>query len=415
MARHFNKQMKKYKNVALTFLLRLSSVILQSLQVVLLVRLFGSETYGVYAVCLGVFSFTMAVGRMGLDHYTLRECNARPHTAVNECVRLSYFVALPIVLASLLSFLVVFLFYPESVSDAYVFFLISSFFYSISWNQFFILRALDEINIALFLQTIFNPLMLISFGYAFRDNSQGLSFAFLCSSIVTSLLTFKVLVNKTSAFGPGRSRVRSIQESLKASRGFHFLTIFEALQSLADSLAVGLLLVPSQVTVYAIFTKLGTFIMLPATITMMYGNNIAARWSGKGMRQAISQLKTIRSLDLVLSGLVAIGVSVSLPLLEVLFDLKISRLEQYALWIVSAAFFFDSATNFARSAALMGGEESRLREILIGLMFPYLASLAFFGLNYGLIGIVISFAVFRISAKVLLLIYLYRLCDTEPV
>jgi O-antigen/teichoic acid export membrane protein len=403
------------RQMLVTFLIRGASIFFQSLQVILLIRFYGPADYGVFAICLSIFSFAMVIGRMGSDHYSLKECNSHRSADYQVCIRLSFIIIIPVLVATLISFAVVAMFYPPVVANSFVFFCLSSIFFGCSWNQLFILRALDEINWSIFLQTILNPFLLICFGYLFQNKSAGLSISFLFASCVTAIITFFLLRRAARIISERESKKISVKSAILNSRSFYKISIFEALQSLADSLVVGFFLIPSQVTVYSIFTRLGTFIMFPATITMIYGNNIAARWADIGMAKILVKLKRIRIVDTLASSLILFFILFGVPFLEFVFDIVFTQQEVIVLWIMSIAFLFDSITNFARTAVLMGGHEKELARIFIYLLPPYLFALAFLGSCYGLIGIAISFTVFRVSAKIWLLLIVKRLCGLEHI
>lgn len=393
--------------LVLSLAMRGLSVGFKTVQVIALVRIYGAERYGFYTIAMGIFMITMVIGRLGLDHYSLREANSRNPDAYARVFRLSLFVVLPTAVAAVLALAVVSIGYERSVFRQFAVLAGATPFFALSWNQLYLLRGSGRVNQSLLILEILQPAVLIGIAYPMRRYELGLPTAFLLAVAFTALVTYrstKKLRSKEAELklAPGLART-----AIRDSRAFYSLSILEAAQSLADSLAVGFFLRPVDAASYAVVTRVGTVVVLPITVTSIYMNNIAARLRGERLSLIMGKLKSLALGNFALSLAVAVGALAFRPLVERIFDIQFSVSAERAYVFVVIAQFVGGSTEFVRSILYMGGREHVLSKTSAIMLAPYASVLLLGSDSGGLALIGGSFFSFVFSYRLILSIFLW--------
>ncbi|MXO47489.1 oligosaccharide flippase family protein [Erythrobacter vulgaris] len=381
--------------------LRATAVLLKAAQVIILVRLFGESEFGIYSIALSVFLLTMLVGRLGLDHYILKEAASSDEDTRARLTRLSYFSSIPAVIAAAAGYAFVTAFYSQNVATSFLVLGLSAPLYATMWNSIFLLRGLGRVNISIFLFEVIGPLSLLAIAFLARDLPYALAAAFFLSTLVVAvgarLALGRVPAVEKDTARRGESPLRSVAQA----KSFYAFSLIEGVQSLLDSLVIGFFLRPVDVTFYAIIMRITTLILLPVTITTIYANNIAARFSRNDLASGWHALRKFTHLNLAFSLFAFLGAILLLPLVNMIFDVEFTNEASMAYVAVAMARFFQGATATVRSALFMGGHERGLSLLSVMVLVPYSCALVAFTPTYGIsfvgfsvLGFALAFGIF---------------------
>jgi O-antigen/teichoic acid export membrane protein len=382
------------------------AIAIKSVQLIVLVRFYGSELFGVYSVALGVFGLTMVIAQLGLDHYVQREAASRNSKNYAHILRIGRFLVLPALAAALIAQVMVWNFYARDVALVFTVLVVAAPVYAISWNQIFFLRGSGRINLSLVLFEIVNPIILILAAIVFRGSDLGLAIAFLFASVATLVLTFiytnMALTGETEDVGSHPS----ISGSVIEARSFYGTSILQAIQSLADGLVVGFFLRPVDAALYAIVTRMAGLVLMPITILSIYMKNFVAKLREQPLSVIWGQMRTFTFASVFLSAAVWAALLTLLPFVGALFGISFPLEAQWTYFLVVTTRALQGAAAPVDSALFMSGRENYITRIHTVLLPPYLCILLLFVPTHGLLGVGLSllgYAMVSISATIYIL------------
>lgn len=397
-----------FNPISLSLGIRLLAISLKSLQIIVLVRIYGVEIYGSYAVAMGLFTLSAVIGRFGLDHFSLREANQRNDQAYGTVIFLSFCVAFPTLASTAAVYFFVKMFYVPETSHVFGIFVVVSPIFAIMWNQLFILRGAGWVNTSLIFYEIINPILLLIIAYLLRGNDLGLAYSFLAATTATAIITYFIGVSKLKSKTLRLFDNYSIlKTSLNSSKSFYSLSILEAVRSLADSLAVGFFLQTADAAYYAIATRMAGVIQLPISITTIYMNNLVARSRFDSITSILETIRKYILVNILASGLLSIAALVAIPFVEMLFKVDFSTDAKIAYVALILSQFLVGCTAYIRSTLVMSGREQTVSRTLLILSIPYILSLMLLTKYFGLIFVGIAFLAFTIFNQALLSFFLY--------
>lgn len=401
------------KSPLATVLVRGLSIALKTIQVLVLIRIFGPNLYGVFVVCLGIFTLAMVFGRLGLDHFTLREANRRDHSTHMVLIAISLLVALPCSVAALAALGVVRWFYPPDLFIAFLFFVAASPFYAVMWNLIYILRGMGRINMSLLILEVLHPILMLCLAWILRDIPLGLSVSFLGATMATSMVSCVLMY---CLIGYPRKRELSTAVFLPAmskSRHFYQLSVLDAAQSLSDSLMVGFLLQPADVTKYAVITRIGSVVLLPVSLISIYTNNAVAQRLSRSVREIFSTLRTHIIYSVGSSAAISLFALALIPYIEFIFDVEfeVEAKVSYVAYILGQLIYSLGAVN--RSILYMSKREQYIGHINLFSLGPYIAALVYFIQIAGLPAAAVAYLGHAIVTNSLIAGVLLRECRRE--
>lgn len=382
------------------------AIAIKSVQVVVLVRLYGSELFGVYSIALGVFGLTMVVAQFGLDHYVQREATSRNGKNYAHIMRISRFLAIPAFAAALITQVIVWNFYAREVALVFAVLVVAAPVYAISWNQIFFLRGSGRVNLSLFIFEIVNPIVIILAAIAFRGSDLGLAFAFLFATVATLVLTI-IHTNRPPTGGTkDLGSNASIRGSVIEARSFYGTSILQAIQSLADGLVVGFFLRPIDAALYAIITRMSGLVVMPIAILSIYMKNLVAKLRTQLLSEVWCQMRTFTFASVSLSAILWVVLMGLMPFIGAIFDISFSPEARWTYFLVVTTRALQGAAAPVDSALFMSGRERYISRIHTVLLPPYLCVLLLFVPYHGLLGVGLSllgYAVVSIVATIYIL------------
>ncbi|MDB4792969.1 hypothetical protein OAG91_01945, partial [bacterium] len=137
--------------IFVSLIVRGIAILLKAAQIIVLVRLYGSELYGVYSIALGVFGLAMVAAQLGLEHFVQREAASRDRKSYAHLLRIGWFLAFPGLAAALIAQAIVWQLYAREVALAFTVLVVAAPIYTISWNQTFVLRGSGRVHLSLVL------------------------------------------------------------------------------------------------------------------------------------------------------------------------------------------------------------------------------------------------------------------------
>ena len=366
------------------------AIALKSVQIIILVRLYGSEIFGVYSVALGVFGITMVVAQLGLDHFVQREVASGGRKSYAHLLRIGRFLALPGLAAALIAQAIVWHFYAREVALAFAVLVVAAPVYAVSWNQIFALRGSGRVNTSLVLFEIVNPLALLLAAFFLRGAELGLAFAFLFASVVTLVSTTIYTKRLPRGITEDFASHCSIGSSVVEARSFYATSILQATQSLADGLVVGFFLRPVDAALYAIITRMAGLVLMPISILSIYMANLVARLRGQPLFEIWRQMRTFTFASFSLSTAMWAVLMALLPFVSVIFDTNFPPEAKWTYVVVVTTRALQGSAASVTSALFMSGREKYITRIHIVLLPPYLCVLCVFAPSNGLLGVGLS-------------------------
>lgn len=374
------------------------AIALKSLQIIILVRLYGSEVFGVYSVAVGVFGLTMVFAQLGLQHFVQREAAFRKHTSYTHLLRISWFLALPGLGAALIAQVIVLNFYTREVAVAFAVLVAAAPVYAIGWNQTFLLRGSGHVDLSLVLFEVINPIALVLTAIVLRGSALGLAFAFLSASVVTMVMTTiyanRLRAGETENIGSHGSIGRNVVEA----RSFYATSILQAIQSLADGLAVGYFLRPVDAALYAIITRMAGLVLIPIAILSMYMNNFVAGLREQPLAKIWRQMRTFTIASVSLSVGLSFVLMTLLPFIGMIFDTNFPPEAQLAYCVIVMTRALQGSIASVNSALFMSGREKYITRIHTVLLPLYLYVLMAFTPSHGLLGVSVSLFSYSLAA-----------------
>lgn len=382
------------------------AIAIKSVQIIVLVRLYGSELFGVYSIALGVFGLTMVVAQFGLDHYVQREAASRNSKNYAHILRIGRFLALPALAAALITQAIVWNFYAREVALVFAVLVVAAPVYAISWNQIFFLRGSGRVNLSLVLFEIVNPIILILAAIVFRGSDLGLAFAFLFATVATLVLTIIYTNRPPTAGTEDLGSHASISGSVIEARSFYGTSILQAIQSLADGLVVGFFLRPVDAALYTIITRMAGLVLMPIAILSIYMKNFVAKLRAQPLSEIWGQMRTFTFASVLLSAAVWAVLLTLLPFVGALFGISFPPEARWTYVLVVTTRALQGAAAPVDSALFMSGRENYITRIHTVLLPPYLGVLLLFVPSHGLLGVGLSllgYAMVSIAATIYIL------------
>lgn len=398
-------------SIVTSFSLRAAAIAFKTVQIILLVRLYGVELFGVYSIALGVFGLAMVVAQLGLDHFAQREAAFEKRTSYAHLLRISWFLALPGLAVALIALLIVWKFYDPELLFAFAVLVVIAPFYAISWNHIFILRGSGRINLSMVLFEITNPVILMLTAFLLRGSALGLPIAFLAATISTFLLTTFYTHKYSFENNETQKSQASIRSSITHARSFYLTSVLQALQSLADGLIVGLLLRPVDAALYAIIIRMAGLVLMPIAILSMYMQNFVAKINGQPLSEIWRQLRIFTIASASLSMALWALLMALLPFVGAIFNTSFPPEAQWAYVLVVTTRALQGAAASVSSALFMSGREKYISRIHTVLMLPYLGALVISASSQGLIGVgfsLLGYASAVIAAKIYILLVIMK-------
>lgn len=383
--------------IVISFSLRGLAIALKALQIIVLVRLYGSELFGVYSIALGVFGLVMVLAQLGLEHFVQREAAFRKRTSYAHLLRIGWFLALPGLAVALIAQLVVWKFYDPDVVFAFAVLVAAAPFYAVSWNHVFVLRGSGRVNLSLVLFEIMNPVVLILAAFLLRGSALGLAFAFLSATISTLLLTTFYTIRCAAEIIEVPGSQSSIRSSIIQARSFYATSVLQAIQSLADGLVVGFFFRPVDAALYMIITRMAGLVLMPIAILSIYMQNFVAKISGQALPEIWRQLRIFTFASVSLSVTLWAVLMALLPFVGVIFDTNFPPEAQWTYVAVVTTRALQGAAASVNSALFMSGGEKFISRIHTVLLPPYLCVLVIFASFQGLIGVGLSLLGYAIA------------------
>ena len=403
---NLNPRLLVNDSIVMSLSVRGLSIALKSVQIIVLVRLYGSEVFGVYSVALGIFGLAMVVAQLGLVHFVQREAAYRNRNGYAHLLRIGWFLALPAFAVALTVQAIVWQLYSREVAWAFAVLVIAAPIYAISWNQTFVLRGSGRVNLALVLFEIVNPLALILAAFVLRGATLGLAFAFLFASVVT--LTFTTIYTNRLLVGIAEA-IRS-QDSIRTSvfeaRSFYATSMLQAIQSLADGLVVGYFLRPFDAALYAIITRMAGLVLMPIAILGIYMTNLVAKLRQQSLAEIWRQMRIFTVASVAMA---AVLWSIMMALLPFVGAIFATSFPPEAIWtyvVVVTTRALQGSASSVTSALFMSGREKYISRIHTVLLPPYLCVLCVFAQSHGLLGVGLSllgYALANIAATIFVL------------
>ena len=379
------------------------AIALKSVQIVVLVRLYGSELYGVYSIALGVFGLTMVFAQLGLDHFVQREAASRDRKSYAHLLRIGRFLAFPGLAAALIAQAIVWQFYAREVALAFTVLVVAAPIYTVSWNKIFVLRGSGRVHISLVLFEIINPLALILAALILRGEALGLTFAFLFASVVTLILTTIYANRPPRGVTEDTGSQGSIVSSVVEARSFYATSMLQAIQSLADGLVVGFFLRPIDAALYAIITRMAGLVLMPIAILSIYMTNLVARLRGQPLFEIWRQMRTFTFASVSLSAALWALVMALLPFISAIFETNFPPEAKWTYVVVVTTRALQGSATSVTSSLFMSGRETYITRIHTVLLPPYLCVLCVFAPSHGLLGAGLSllgYAIANIAATI---------------
>lgn len=373
------------------------AIALKSVQIIVLVRLYGSELFGVYSIALGVFGLTMVFAQLGLDHFVQREAAARDRKSYAHLLRIGWFLALPGLTAAVISQAIVWHIYAREVALAFAVLVVAAPVYAISWNRLFVLRGSGRVNLSLVLFEIINPIALILAAIFFRGSVLGLTFAFLFASVVTLILTTIYASTPPTDVTEDLGSHGSIGSSVVEARSFYATSILQAIQSLADGLVVGFFLRPVDAALYAIITRMAGLVLMPITILSIYMQNFVAKLHGQTLSEIWRQMRTFTFASVLLSAVLWAVLMALMPYVGAIFDTSFPPEAQWTYVLVVTTRALQGSAASVNSALFMSGREHYITRIHTVLLPPYLCVLLVFAPSHGLLGVGLSLLIYALA------------------
>ncbi|SFQ78728.1 lipopolysaccharide biosynthesis protein [Donghicola eburneus] len=376
--------------IVVSLLVRGMAIALKSVQLIVLMRLYGSELYGVFSIALGVFGLTMVFAQFGLDHFVQREAASSDRKSYANLVRIGWFLALPGLAAALIAQSFVWHFYSRDVALVFTVLVVAAPIYAISWNHIFVLRGSGRVQFSLFLFEIVNPLVLILAAFLFRGEALGLAFSFLFASVITLILTTIYVSKPPTDVIEGTGWIGSPTKSVVEARSFYATSVLQAVQSLADGLVVGFFLRPFDAALYAIITRMSGLVLMPIAILSIYMKNLVARLRGQPLIEIWRQMRTFAFTSVSVSATLWIILIALLPFIGTIFDTKFPSEAKWTYLVVVTTRALQGSATSLNSALLMSGRERFITRIHMVLLPPYLYLLCVFAKSHGLLGVGLS-------------------------
>lgn len=373
--------------LATSVLIRGLSIGLRSLQLLVLVRLYGAGTFGTYAIALGVFNFAMVIGRLGLDHFSLREAASAKNFKSLHLRALSRFMALPGFAAAFCAQILVWLYYSQDVATTFTIFLAAAPIYAITWNHIFILRGYGRIDLSLIIFEILNPIAMILAALFFYKNEFGLAIAFLISTLATLPVTSFFVRRIFDSLDNDQSNWLDIRNSIGQSKNFFASSVVDATQTLADGLFVGYFLHPVDVALYAIITRVSSIVLMPIAILTIYIKNIVSKIRHEAIYIIWKRLRTFNTLSISISLVIWVILVSITPWIGAIFNIEFPISAQWAYVAVVTARALQGASGSVTQALFMSGRERFVARTSLVILAPYLGSLIMLGPTFGIFGV----------------------------
>lgn len=367
--------------------IRAFSIAIKALQILVLVRLYGAGTFGIYAIALGVFNFAMVFARLGLDHFSLREATTANNTEFARLFRISWFMALPGLAAAFCAQIFIWYFYASSVAVMFVVFLAAAPFYAVTWNLIFVLRGSGRIDLSMVIFEILNPLAMMLGAFLLRGNQLGLALAFLGSTIVTLLITNHYVHRACEVTAYNTDDPTDIRKSIADSRSFFVASIIEAVQTLVDGIFVGFFLRPIDAALYAIITRISGLVLMPIAILTIYMKNTIAKLRQERLATIWHRLRIYTFASIAMSLVLWVALVAISPWISTLFGVDFPEVAQWAYVAVVTARALQGATGSVTQALFMSGRERYVARTNLVVLIPYLGLLIAFGSTLGLFGV----------------------------
>ena len=372
------------RRLVTSFGIRASSIAIKALQILVLVRLYGAGTFGIYAIALGVFNFAMVFARLGLDHFSLREATTANNTEFVRLLRISRLMALPGLAAAFFAQIFIWYFYASNIAVMFVVFLAAAPFYAVTWNLIFVLRGSGRIDLSMVIFEILNPLAMILGAFLLRGNQLGLALAFLGSTIVTLLTTSHYVHRACEVTAYNTDGPTDIRKSIADSRSFFVASIIEAVQTLADGLFVGFFLRPIDAALYAIITRMSGLVLMPIAILTIYMKNTIAKLRQEQLSTIWHRLRIYTFASIAMSLVLWVALVALSPWIGTLFGVDFPEVAQWAYVAVVTARALQGATGSVTQALFMSGRERYVARTNLVVLIPYLGLLIAFGSKLGL-------------------------------
>lgn len=265
-----------------SLLIRMAGMFTGFLATVITTRFFGTSALGIVAICLGVLSFAVIIGKLGFDVSLLRciaDFSAKNNYAAVKGVFLK---ALKVIVPVCILLTVVLFFSSEWIATTI--FRKEGLTRVIQYSSFFVLplvlltvnseslRGLKKINLYTFYQTtaVSALVTILLIVFAFFDTGQHIPvyIQFVCIGMasVFSFISFM----KHSAFTKQLSSAAlTVNDLLKSSTPIMVTTIMQLMMSWAGTLILAAYVTETDVGIYSALVRISTF----TTITVLAVNS----------------------------------------------------------------------------------------------------------------------------------------------
>ena len=390
-----------------SFGVRGTAIALKSVQLILLVRLYGPDLFGAYSIALGVFGLTMVFAQLGLEHFVQREASNRKQTSYSHLIKIGQFLAVPGLVFAAISLLIIWTFYNQAVTSVYAILVIAAPIYAVCWNQTFVLRGSGQVNLSLFLFEIVNPVSMIITAFVFRESDLGLPLAFLSTSTLTLFLTTYFVRDLHPKKEVSSGTENSIKSSIFEARSLYATSVLQALQSLADGLAVGFFLRPVDAALYAIITRMAGLVLMPIAILSIYMKNSVAKLRGQPLGRIWLHMRRFTFASIVLSISLWAVLIVLAPFIGIIFDTNFPPEAMLTYVLVVTCRALQGSAEPLNSLLFMSGREAYLTRIHTLLLPPYLVALVLLAPLKGLLGVgltLLAYTVMLVAASIFVLV-----------
>lgn len=395
---------------ALTSIIKVGSV-------AVLIKQLGIENYGVYIIGMSIFLLAQTFSRIGIDLY-IHQQSAR---FKNNILKINSLVGI-ILISGVISLIIMTLstgfikYYANGAAyDIWIYFVLTAPFYSICWNLTYLLRGLGKVTNSIILMELSLPslqLLVYFIGeYYFSWGVVGASASLLISSVLSSFIFMSYFLHKTEF--SINVNLETFYKSIKHSKRFLVVTVTSMLLVWSDTYFIGYYMLPRDVAIYNVITKLGMIILLPVSVITVYTNNFTSKWHKR--KGTLTELKTQLTINISIVTVISVVVTGLLllisPFVFEYFEISLTH-EIYLtliLYLVAQCLFAFSGP--IDSIFLMGTRQDVISKLNVVMVIINALLCTFLIPKYGLLGASMATIISVVLAKgtqLVLLNYIYK-------
>ena len=395
------------------------SSIIKVASVAILIKLLGIDDYGVYIIGMSIFLLVQTFSRVGLDLYIQQQSARYKHDTykINSLIG-GIFISsiISLLLMTLATFLVKY--YADGVAyNIWIYFICAAPFYSICWNFTYLLRGLDKVTDSIILMELSIPvlqlLVFYSGFYYFSWGTTGAIISLLVASSVSSLIFLSYFLRKNE-FSISVN-LNNYFESINYSKRFLAVAVTSMLLVWSDTYFIGYYMLPKDVAIYSIITKLGMIILIPVAVITVYTNNFTSEWYKR--EGPLSELTSNVIINIgIIVGILFVLVAFLLwssPYIFDYFEVIFTKELKVTLTVYLLAQCIFAISGPIDSIFLMGTRQDVISKINIIMVIVNILLCALLIPKYGLIGASLSTLISVVIAKSAQLFILNNLYGNE--